>query len=346
MCIKEIKLDFCDVLLVPSLNSSKSRKDIDLFSTLKFNKAKISISCIPICAANMDGVGNFLIAKSMSSRSAITCLTKKITHSIFNEDIYVKNKFVFGTFGVDKKSLMHIQNYDLMQYFDIICLDVANGYMSQFFDLISLVRERFPSIGIIAGNVVTPDGVEKISKSGADMVKIGIGSGSACTTRRVAGVGYPQMSAIMECKSSAVENMVLLMSDGGCVNPGDIAKAFAAGSDAVMLGGMLAGHDEGAEDSLTVNKGSVKKFIFSGSSSSKSIEENCLDFSYKTSEGRVVMIEPRGSIQTTMAHIEGGLRSACSYTNCNSIGELYLKSKIIRVNRQLNEYFDNQTIGY
>lgn len=345
---KEIKLDFCDVLIVPTISKISSRKNVNLFSHIEFSKAGFSITnYIPVCASNMDGVGTLSMAYKLASRGMSTCLTKSLTQNIIlkNKSEFTKNSFIFGTLGLDEVSKSIANEYDLYEFFDVICLDVANGYMTQFAEFIYDVRSRFPNIGIIAGNVVTPEGVSHIANAGADVVKVGIGSGSVCTTRRVAGVGYPQLSTLMDCRDEANRNNVRILSDGGCVHPGDISKAFAAGADMVMLGGMLAGHDEGSDDAVVIDDGERRRFIFSGSSSTRALKNSKNDSKHRTSEGRVVIMDAKGSVDLTLTHIEGGLRSTCTYTNSANLFDLRNNANFIRVNRQLNDYFENQTVG-
>merc|ERR1719502_179672 len=132
----------------------------------------------------------------------------------------------------------------------MICIDVANGYSESFLMCIRQVRSRYPRHTIIAGNVVTGEMTEELILSGADIVKVGIGPGSVCTTRKQTGVGYPQLSAVMECADAAHGLGGRIVSDGGCTCPGDVAKALGAGADFVMLGGMLAGHEESAGEAI------------------------------------------------------------------------------------------------
>lgn len=345
--ISDVKLDFCDVLIVPKPTSISSRKEVDLTVDVIFPKSKFNLRCIPIAAANMDGVGTPAMAKALSDYGMLTFLTKSNTLQIIENghENDFKNIFSVGTFGMDDASIHVLKNRRIDNFFNMICLDVANGYMNSFISIVKYVRDKFPNITIFAGNVVTADGVLGIANAGADAVKIGIGSGSVCTTRRVAGVGYPQMSAILDCKQACIESGCLLMSDGGCVHPGDVGKAFSAGSNFVMLGGMLAGYEEGLEGGTIFDDGEKKRFVFSGSSSSKALSRSKNNNHYRTSEGRVVLMDLKGPVSNALSHILGGLRSTCSYTNCFSLEELIGYNSFIRVNRQLNEYFEHHTIG-
>jgi GMP reductase len=203
-------------------------------------------------------------------------------------------------------------------------MDVANGYNVEFVDFVSKVREILPiGVFLIAGNVVTAPQTEQLLLAGANAVKIGIGSGSVCTTRKVTGVGYPQLSAIMECADAAHGLGGFIISDGGCQVPGDICKAFGAGADFVMLGGMLSGHEE-AE--TTRSDGKVD---FYGSSSKTAMGESFLD--YRSSEGKSVTIQNRGPVENTIKHILGGLRSCCTYVGAYKLKELSKRTTFIRV---------------
>lgn len=349
MIDNRVKLDFCDVLIVPKPTSISSRKEVYLSDSYHLPKSKVELIGIPIFAANMDGVGTLDMCKALAKHGIYTCLTKantvKIVEGGMPEDMAFCKDFCVGTFGLDYVSKFAIDHHDVSSLFRIVCLDVANGYMECFVKFVKDIRKRFPDIGIIAGNVVTSDGVAMLSDAGADIVKIGIGSGSVCTTRRVAGVGYPQLSAIMDCVDACNEYEVFLMSDGGCTHPGDIGKAFAAGANFVMLGGMLAGYEEGIDGGTVFDDGEKKRFVFSGSSSSRALSKNSSSNSYRTSEGRVVVMDLKGSVSDAVYHILGGLRSTCSYTNSLSLKSLVSNCSFIRVNRQLNEYFENHTVG-
>lgn len=341
----DVKLDFCDVLIVPKSTKVSSRKEVNLKTSLQFRKAGFSLPCIPVCASNMDGVGTVSMGQKLAAHGMLTSLTKYNTIKVFENEDYQKSDYIFGTFGLDDDSKNIIFNKNIEKYFSTICLDVANGYMDKFLDFVYMVRKHWPNMGILAGNVVTPDGVRETARAGADFVKVGIGSGSVCTTRRVAGIGYPQLSALLECQLSAEENDCGVVSDGGCVHPGDVSKAFAAGAEIVLLGGMLAGHDEGSDDGVIIDDGEKRRFVFSGSSSSRALKKIGNNSKYRTSEGRVVIMEAKGPVEETVNHILGGLRSTCSYTNCFDLKDLFTNSKFIRVNRQLNEYFEHHTIG-
>ena len=272
---EEIKLDYSDVLFRPKRSTLKSRKDVDLNRKYTFKHSRLSWKGIPIIASNMDGVGEIDVAKKLSSHKLMTALTKQ--HDI-NQigTIYKKNIFfdsIALSCGTSKDSYNRL-NSILKKYpkFKFICIDVANGYSENFSNFVSEVRKKYPKKTIIAGNVVTADMTQELVLSGADIVKVGIGPGSVCTTRIQTGVGYPQLSAVMECADAAHGLGAHIIADGGCTCPGDVAKGFGAGADFVMLGGMLAGHKEGGGDIIEENG---TKFIeFYGSSSEEANEKH------------------------------------------------------------------------
>jgi GMP reductase len=219
-----------------------------------------------------------------------------------------------------------------------ICIDVANGYMEKFVEYVKRVRSAFPDSIIMAGNVVTGDMAEELSLAGADIIKVGIGPGSVCITRKMAGVGYPQLSAVIECADAAHGIGTHICADGGCQVPGDIVKAFGGGADFVMLGSMIAGHDESEE---SVIKENGKDYImYFGSSSEEAMNKFYGGMSeYRASEGKAVRVEHRGSVDKTLQQILGGIRSGCSYVGARRIKELQKRTTFVRVNRQLNTLF-------
>jgi GMP reductase len=306
--------DFEDVMIVPTFSHLTSRKDAELTVTYNFLYSMYPFTGVPIVASNMDGVGTPQMAEALASHGMLTCLTKSYTSPAHG----------IRTFGL-REGISAVEQYILQHNPEMICLDVANGYMSTFVNFVHDVRAVYNGT-IIAGNVVTPSGVEALTNAGADIVKIGIGSGSMCTTRLKAGVGVPQLTAIITCAEAHPE--ACLMSDGGCRNPGDVVKAFAAGASFVMLGGMLAGHTEG---------GHVQGDPFYGMSSHVAMEKHYGGVDdYRTSEGRVALIDHKGSVHETVRDILGGLRSGMSYIGARTIPEIKQKARFIYANRQVN----------
>ena len=338
---EEIKLDYSDVLFRPKRSTLKSRKDVDLNRKYTFKHSRSSWKGIPIIASNMDGVGEIDVAKKLSSHKLMTALTKQ--HDI-NQigTIYKKNIFfdsIALSCGTSKESYNRL-NEILKKYpkFKFICIDVANGYSENFSNFVSEVRKKYPKKTIIAGNVVTADMTQELVLSGADIVKVGIGPGSVCTTRIQTGVGYPQLSAVMECADAAHGLGAHIIADGGCTCPGDVAKGFGAGADFVMLGGMLAGHKEGGGDIIEENG---TKFIeFYGSSSEEANEKHYGGLAnYRSSEGKKVKIQMKNSLDSTVRDILGGVRSSCTYVGASSLKQLSKCTTFVRVNNQYNDTF-------
>ena len=338
---EEIKLDYSDVLFRPKRSTLKSRKDVDLNRKYTFKHSRSSWKGIPIIASNMDGVGEIDVAKKLTSHKLMTALTKQ--HDINKiGTIYKKNIFfdsIALSCGTSKDSYNRL-NSILKKYpkFKFICIDVANGYSENFSNFVSEVRKKYPKKTIIAGNVVTADMTQELVLSGADIVKVGIGPGSVCTTRIQTGVGYPQLSAVMECADAAHGLGAHIIADGGCTCPGDVAKGFGAGADFVMLGGMLAGHKEGGGDIIQENG---TKFIeFYGSSSEEANEKHYGGLAnYRSSEGKKVKIQMKNSLDSTIRDILGGVRSSCTYVGASSLKQLSKCTTFVRVNNQYNDTF-------
>ena len=338
---EEIKLDYSDVLFRPKRSTLKSRKDVDLNRKYTFKHSRSSWKGIPIIASNMDGVGEIDVAKKLSSHKLMTALTKQ--HDI-NQigTIYKKNIFfdsIALSCGTSKDSYNRL-NSILKKYpkFKFICIDVANGYSENFSNFVSEVRKKYPKKTIIAGNVVTADMTQELVLSGADIVKVGIGPGSVCTTRIQTGVGYPQLSAVMECADAAHGLGAHIIADGGCTCPGDVAKGFGAGADFVMLGGMLAGHKEGGGD--IIEEDGTKFIEFYGSSSEEANEKHYGGLAnYRSSEGKKVKIQMKNSLDSTIRDILGGVRSSCTYVGASSLKQLSKCTTFVRVNNQYNDTF-------
>jgi len=338
---EEIKLDYSDVLFRPKRSTLKSRKDVDLNRKYNFKYSKLSWKGTPIIASNMDGVGEIGIAKKLTSYKVMTALTKQhsinqISEIYKNSDFHTTVALSCGTSDDSYKRLNKI--LQKFPKFEFICIDVANGYSENFSHFVSSVRKKYPKKTIIAGNVVTADMTQELILSGADIVKVGIGPGSVCTTRIQTGVGYPQLSAVMECADAAHGLGAHIIADGGCTCPGDVAKGFGAGADFVMLGGMLAGHKEGGGEVIERNG---NKFIeFYGSSSEEANEKHYGGLAnYRSSEGKKVVIPLKGSIDKTIRDILGGIRSSCTYVGAPSLKQLSKCTTFVRVNNQYNDTF-------
>jgi GMP reductase len=332
--INDVKLDFDDVLIQPKRSTIASRREVDLHRTFNFKHSKASWSGLPIVSSNMNTVTTFPVWCEIQKKFALAALPKNVVQDYL--DCVKLGQFVdypydyttIGTLGINTFLEDAARLLATLPELRFLCIDVANGYMERLADDVHTLHSKYPRVVVMAGNVVTPEMTEALILAGADIVKVGIGSGSACTTRIITGVGYPQLSAIIECADAAHGLGGHIMSDGGCVTPGDVAKAFGAGADFVMLGGMLAGHDENGT-----------KFYGMSSATANEIHAGGLR-DYRAAEGKELELEPRGPIAKTLQEIEGGLRSACSYVGARKLKDLPKCTTFIRVNRILNTSLD------
>ena len=383
----EVLLDYSDVLIRPKRSTLGSRKDVDLKRQFAFRNYKPYVDTnvlpdgyplvykqehyngIPIMASNMDGVGTFEQADVLANIGMFTCLVK--TYSAdeiadYFSTLSIRTDHVAVSIGITAADEMKFHNvYDTVgSNIKYVCIDVANGYSERFVDYVKTFRENYPEIVIIAGNVVTADQTQELILNGADIVKVGIGPGSVCTTRIQTGVGYPQLSAVIECADAAHGLGGHIIADGGCNCPGDVAKAFAGGADFVMLGGMLAGHDEGGGDVITkfyktnelvredvgdqtkeTNHIEEKKFVaFYGMSSDAANTKHFGGLkNYRSSEGREVLVPYRGAVANTIQNILGGIRSTCTYVGANQLKQLTKCTTFVRVNNQFNAVYSATT---
>ena len=324
---EEIKLDYSDVLIRPKRSTMSSRGEVNLERTHKFLWSKKEWSGIPIMSANMDTVGTPSMHTVLSKHNMVTCPAR---HYLKNSTKEFKGKedniCWFG--GIDEiDDLKEVQS-------GFIGLDVANGYTIRFVDAVKKLREKCPDATIAAGNVVTADMTQELVLAGADIVKVGIGPGSVCTTRIKTGIGYPQLSAVIECADAAHGLNAHIIADGGCVSSGDIVKAFAGGADFVMIGGMLAGHDE--------CEGKVENGFmeFYGMASESAMDKHDNHNSYRGAEGKTVKIPHRGRVDNTIKDILSGIRSACTYVGANSLRTLSKCTTFVRVNNTHNTIYE------
>ena len=320
----DFKLDFDDVLIRPKRSTLSSRRLVDLEREFKFRHSSTTWKGIPIISANMDTTGTFEIAEAFKKNKMLTAIHKFYSMEEWAGAIksnQIDGEYCAVTFGVEEAEnaddffkYLKSENLSTPKF---ICLDVANGYTEVFLDLVKKIRDKFDN-PLIAGNVVTGEMTEALILAGADIVKIGIGPGSVCTTRTVTGVGYPQLSAIIECADAAHGLRGHVISDGGCSTPGDVAKAFGAGADFVMLGGMLAGHEESG--GIVIEKDGKKYKEFYGMSSDTAMERYYGDIKeYRASEGETISLEYRGPVDKTVQQILGGIRSAATYIGAKDL---------------------------
>lgn len=339
---EDVKLDFKDVLIRPKRSTLSSRSEVDLSRTFDFQASGRSLTTIPLITANMDGVGTFAMARAFFPHKMLVALQKYYTVAEL-KDFYEsitpdESPYVFYTMGIKERDVEKLDA--LLAVMDegriaSICIDVANGYTERFVDFAKRARERFPDKIIMAGNVVTGEMVEELALAGVDIIKVGIGPGSVCTTRKMTGVGYPQLSAVIECADAAHGIGARICSDGGCQVPGDVAKAFGGGADFVMMGSMFAGHAESEMERFQKNGKDYLKYY--GSSSEEAMMKHVGSIAkYRASEGKSVEIEFKGPVERTLQDILGGLRSACTYVGAQHLKELPKRTTFIRVTQQLN----------
>lgn len=339
----ELKLGFKDVMIRPKRSTLKSRSQVSLERIFTFRNSQKKWIGIPIIAANMDTVGTFEMAEALSKDKIITAIHKHYTVEEWSQ--FLKDQpdsiydYIALSTGIGKDDEGKIQQIvDAHPKINFLCIDVANGYSEHFVEFVRKMRERFPDKTIIAGNVVTGEMVEELILSGADVVKVGIGPGSVCTTRIKTGVGYPQLSAIIECADAAHGLGGHIISDGGCKIPGDVAKAFGGGADFVMLGGMFAGHDESGGE--IVEEDGEKFRLFYGMSSQTAMDKHSGGVAeYRASEGKTVKVSYKGAVSETVKDILGGVRSTCTYVGASSLRELSKRTTFIRVLEQENQIF-------
>ena len=381
---EDVKLDYKDVLIRPKRSTLGSRKEVDLtrgYTFRNFKPQQVDTGNlpygypagpyierhwrgIPIMASNMDGVGTFEIADVLGEMGLFTCLVKtydvNALVNFFDTPAFEDRKnYTAYSMGITEKDHDKFRLvYEQAPNIKFVCIDVANGYSNRFRDFVKQFRELYPHIVIIAGNVVTGEMTEELILSGADIVKVGIGPGSVCTTRVQTGVGYPQLSAVIECADAAHGLGGHIIADGGCTCPGDVAKAFAGGADFVMLGGMLAGHDQGGGDIITKRYFTdemdgdsrvikEKKFVqFYGMSSESANDKHFGGLKeYRSSEGRTVLVPYRGPVARTVQDILGGVRSACTYTGALKLKQLSKCATFIRCSQTHNSVYESSTIG-
>ena len=338
----EMKLDYKDVLIRPKRSTLKSRKDVTLNRTYNFRNSGRRWTGVPIMAANMDGVGTFGMATALAEHNMFTCVTKQTTAKEWYDQFDLDLELVAvstGTSLADYEKTREVLDTNGLNW---VCIDIANGYSEHFVDFVRMVREDYPTVNIIAGNVVTADMTQELILAGADVVKVGIGPGSVCTTRIQTGVGYPQLSAVIECADAAHGLGGHVIADGGCTCPGDVAKAFGAGADFVMLGGMLAGHKEGGGNLSQINGKQVLSF-YGMSSDTAMNKHNGGVADYRSSEGRTVFVPYRGSVHSTARDLLGGLRSACTYVGAPTLKQLSKCTTFVRCTQQFNSVFLNNS---
>ena len=337
---QDIKLDFSDVLIRPKRSTLESRNDVNLEREFKFPHSKQVLTCVPIIASNMDTVGTIDMYNKLKEFNMLTCF-----HKFLNVNDYPKNDEAVSNYIVsvgirdeDFNKLSFIYHKSPSSC-NIVCVDIANGYIKKLVDFCLRVRELIPNCILIAGNVVSREMTEELILNGkVDIVKVGIGSGSVCTTRLQTGVGMPQLSAVIECSDAAHGCNGHIISDGGITCPGDASKAFGAGADFVMLGSILAGHDESG--GVEIDEGAETFKVFYGMSTDTAMNKRYGGVNnYRSSEGKTVKIKCKGPVENTILDLLGGIRSTCTYVNARNLKDLSKCCTFLRVNNQINKIY-------
>ncbi|MBC6407514.1 MAG: GMP reductase [Rhodobacteraceae bacterium] len=376
----DVKLDYSDVLIRPKRSTLSSRKQVRMERRFHFRnyqafaalggsgaEAPCDYHGIPIMASNMDGVGTLAMADRLGALKVFTCLVKSydvdtlIAYFGAPEAPAFRTEHVALTIGINERDRAKFQQIhaQLGERIKYVCIDVANGYSERFVHYVEQFRQSYPHVVIIAGNVVTADQTQELVLNGADIVKVGIGPGSVCTTRRQTGVGYPQLSAVIECADAAHGLGGHIVADGGCTCPGDVAKGFAGGADFVMLGSLLAGTDQGGGEVLTKRYQTAeldengaprieeKQLVqFYGMSSKTANEKHFGGLrEYRASEGRTVLTPYKGDVAQVIQDILGGVRSTLTYVGAKKLKHLSKCTTFVRVNNQYSQYYESDTIG-
>jgi GMP reductase len=341
--LDDIKLDFTDVLILAKRSQYSSRSEVTLERTFKFKYSPYIWNGVPIMVSNMDTTGTIEMALELQKYKVLTCLHKYYTvEDLINRDLDIEY-FAVST-GIGEKDLENLDRIMTEIKPKFICIDVANGYMSKFIEICRMIREKYPETILIAGNVCTSEGVLELVMNGkVDIVKVGIGSGSCCTTRKQTGIGMPQLSAVIECADTAHGLDAHIISDGGLQVVGDFSKAYGGGADFIMSGSMFAGHTE--SDGELIEEEGKKYKVFYGMSSSTAMNKYSGGLAhYRSSEGKTVKIEYRGNVKNTILNIFGGIRSTMTYIGAKKIKDIPKCTTFVRVNRQLNQIYNGKEI--
>lgn len=365
------KLDFDDVLIRPKSSETASRSAVELLRHFdRFPNSTRSLSCVPIFAANMDTTGTFAMADALMQRNWMTCLHKHYSieelinyYTLDNSvDVPYPSRLidcVWYSLGITDADINKLRSFLTFTNFSPnLCVDVANGYTDYFIEKLAEIRSVSQESIIMAGNVATHEMVDRVIRQGkADIVKLGIGPGSVCTTRLVTGVGYPQLSAVMESADTAHGSQHgYVCADGGCKTSGDICKAFGANADFVMLGGIFAGADEcngeweyewtGMNCQLfnpfnpegDPPKTRLKYYGMSSYEAQDKYSGGPQD--HRGSEGKAVYVDHKGPAEGLCKQIEGGIRSCCAYIGAKHIKDMGKCTTFVQVSRTHNTVFN------
>lgn len=347
-------ITFDDVLIVPKFSMIESRKDVDLSTGLKLKNGQSLKIKLPVISSNMDTVTDVRMANTILRAGAQACLHRFYSvqdnvHALLGGKIDIESggpatPFVsIGLGSVELERAIALKNAGAK----IFVIDVAHGAQINVVNQAKELYEIIPDDGaIIVGNFATKESVKTFLEHTGDIIsgiKVGIGGGSACTTRLKTGAGYPHLSSIVEISNLLYGTGISVIADGGMKNPGDIAKALGAGANLVMLGGMLAGTDESPGKLVDLDTeqeiiGYPHEFLFGrlgkkyrGSASKESYQVQGKDASWRTPEGESFLVPYKGSVREVLQDIEGGLRSSFSYVGATDLWDFHRKVEFIEV---------------
>jgi IMP dehydrogenase len=327
-----VGLTFDDVLLVPRRSTVRSRGLVSVSTQLSRN---ISIG-IPIVAANMDTVCESEMAISLGRLGGIGIVHRFLTieqQAAQIARVKAEGVLVGAAVGTDNDSIERAQAMVAVGV-DVLVLDIAHGHSDHAIDTVVALKKKFRSTDLIAGNVATREGAEDLARAGADAVKVGVGPGGVCTTRLVAGVGVPQLTAVSDCSGLEVP----VIADGGIRTSGDISKALAAGAQSVMIGSMFAGTKESPGEIEQSPHGLVKRVR--GMASFEALERRAhregteFDAEYfeqRAPEGVEGTVAYKGSLGPLVQKLLAGVRSSMSYLNATTISEFQSNAQFIRI---------------
>lgn len=366
--IEEEQFGFDDLMFQQQETKHSSRDLVDLKREFSFLHAKGLHIYTPIIASNMDGVGTYAMANAFKDFAEnpdykgdilTAAITKGYSNPQFGNPVEfytnmynnLGNTHQWYTIGIAEKErnlmLKIAEQLPSDKGINKICIDIAQGGLVNLQERVRDVRAQFKDAVIMAGNVSTPELTKKLIDAGADIIKIGIGPGSVCTTRSMTGVGRPQASAIIECAESAHSMGAHICADGGMKTPGDMAKAFALGADFLMLGGYLSGHQEGVgshqtcEFSITEKDNGAKFVQFHGMSSKEAQDKHSGGIkSHRGSEGKSVDVPFKGDVEHTMRITLNNIRSAGTYIDADRLEDYHKKAVFYKVREQLNPMFN------
>lgn len=330
-----LALTFDDVLLIPQ-KSEVLPRDVNLRTQLT---KKLYLE-IPLLSSPMDTVTEASMAIAMGKEGGLGILHKNMDEAQQVEEVKKVKQAGFlagAAVSVGEKAMRRAEAL-IAARVDVLVVDSAHGHSKGVLDMVSYLKKTYPDLQVIGGNVATPEATKDLIKAGADAVKVGIGPGSICTTRIVAGIGVPQLTAIMMCAAVAKKSGVPIIADGGIRYSGDIVKALAGGANAVMMGGALAGTDEAPGEVVEFQGTKMKVYRGMGSleamehgSKDRYLQESVTEAKKLVPEGIVGKIKYKGPVDAVVYQLLGGLRAGMGYCGAETIDELHKRAKFVRI---------------